>query len=281
MTSDDTGEGRAVESPVSPRLLKLPNGLSIHYQNRNEALYVYKEVFEDQVYLKNGISIEDGDCILDVGANIGMFSMFVQRLRNGCQVHAFEPSPEICEILTANVAPFSPNVKVHRCGLANAEKEAVFTFYPKYSILSGFYTDEASERDMLRSAIKNQFGDRFQDSSGLEERHLDSLVDEMLARKTQYVCQLLPLSTIIEKSGIHTIDLLKVDAEKSELEVLSGICESDWKRIRQIVIEVHETGNGQLSEIVSLIKRNGFQVVVEAERQFNDSQIVNLYCIKI
>ena len=129
---------------------KLPNGLSIRYQNRTEALYVYKEVFEDQVYLKHGIKIEDGDCIFDVGANIGLFTLFVQSARKGCQVHAFEPSPELCEILRANVAAFGPNVTIHECGLSDVEKEAVFTFYPKYTILSGFYADATGETEVLR-----------------------------------------------------------------------------------------------------------------------------------
>jgi len=260
----------------APRWHKLPNGLSIQYQNKSEALYVYKEVFEDQIYLRHGIAIKDGDCIFDVGANIGLFTMFVQSIRIGCAIHAFEPSPELCGILTANVGTFS-NVTIHQFGLSDTEKEAVFTFYPNYSILSGFYADEAREREMLRMAIRNQFCGRFRSGGRLEDRHLDSLVEEMLAQKTEYTCRLQTISTIIEKECIRVIDLLKVDVEKSELDVLRGIRDRDWGLIRQIVIEVHEAEGDTVQWILSLLEEKGFRITLDAERQLKDSRIVNLY----
>ena len=39
---------------------------------------IYKEVFEDEVYLKHGITLEDGAVVFDVGANIGLFTLFAQ-----------------------------------------------------------------------------------------------------------------------------------------------------------------------------------------------------------
>ena len=42
--------------------------------------------------------------LLDVGANLGCFSLTLARLRPSCIVHAFEPSPETLLRLKANVA---------------------------------------------------------------------------------------------------------------------------------------------------------------------------------
>ncbi|MGH8689267.1 MAG: polyketide synthase dehydratase domain-containing protein, partial [Burkholderiales bacterium] len=61
----------------------LPNGLEIVHLNRYETDYLYQEVFEDQSYLKHGIALPDGATVLDIGANIGLFSLFVlSRCRN-------------------------------------------------------------------------------------------------------------------------------------------------------------------------------------------------------
>ncbi len=42
--------------------------------------------------------------LLDVGANIGCFALTLARLRPGCTIHAFEPSPHTRERLEANLA---------------------------------------------------------------------------------------------------------------------------------------------------------------------------------
>ena len=39
----------------------LPNGLEIVHLNQYETDYVYKEIFEDQCYLRHGIRLRDGD----------------------------------------------------------------------------------------------------------------------------------------------------------------------------------------------------------------------------
>jgi hypothetical protein len=36
------------------------------------------------------------------------------------------------------------------------------------------------------------------------------------------------------RGKIERIDLLKLDAEKRELDILEGVAENDWEKIRQI-----------------------------------------------
>lgn len=56
--------------------LRLPNELEVAYVSREDVLFLYKEIFEDKAYLKHGLTIREGDVVIDVGANIGMFSIF-------------------------------------------------------------------------------------------------------------------------------------------------------------------------------------------------------------
>ena len=53
----------------------LPNGLEIVHLNRYETDYLYQEIFEDQCYLRHGIRLRDGATVVDIGANIGLFSL--------------------------------------------------------------------------------------------------------------------------------------------------------------------------------------------------------------
>ena len=63
------------------------------------------------------------------------------------------------------------------------------------------------------------------------------------------------LSTVsdqMRRFGIDRIALLKIDVERSELNVLKGIREDDWGRIDRIIAEVHDT-HGRLDAIVALL----------------------------
>jgi hypothetical protein len=52
--------------------------------------------------------------------------------------------------------------------------------------------------------------------------------------------------------AFRRVDLLKIDVERAELEVLNGIEQSDWSKIKQVVMEVHDTDK-RLEKVVSAI----------------------------
>ena len=80
--------------------LTLPNGMEIAYLDKLTAIYCYNEIFKDAIYLDKGISIKDGDVIFDVGANIGLFSKYVDSKINNAMIYAFEPVPPIFKALS-------------------------------------------------------------------------------------------------------------------------------------------------------------------------------------
>ena len=47
----------------------------IVHLNKNETDFLYREIFEQQSYFQNGITLNEGDCIFDVGANIDLFTL--------------------------------------------------------------------------------------------------------------------------------------------------------------------------------------------------------------
>ena len=80
---------------------------------------------------------------------------------------------------------------------------------------------------------------------------------------------------------LKKVDLLKVDVERAELAVLRGISDSDWPKIRQIVIEVHDI-DGRLAEVKRLLTVDaGFQVTaVEQDRNLKGSTLYNIYATR-
>ena len=66
---------RHISVQATQRML-LPNGKEISVINKDEVAFLYKEIFEDKSYLQHGIDLKPGDTVLDVGANIGLFSLF-------------------------------------------------------------------------------------------------------------------------------------------------------------------------------------------------------------
>ena len=58
--------------------VELPNGWEVHASSRSEVSFLYHEIFEEQSYLQHGITVQDGDVIVDVGANIGAGQLLKQ-----------------------------------------------------------------------------------------------------------------------------------------------------------------------------------------------------------
>ncbi|MEP6809604.1 MAG: polyketide synthase dehydratase domain-containing protein, partial [Chthoniobacterales bacterium] len=82
---------------TKPRRM-LPNGLEVAHLNRHETDYLYQEIFEDQSYLRHDIQFADGDTVVDIGANIGLFSLFVLSRCENPEIFAYEPSPRVFDL---------------------------------------------------------------------------------------------------------------------------------------------------------------------------------------
>jgi FkbH-like protein/FkbM family methyltransferase len=258
-----------------PRHL-LPGGLEIAHLTTYETEFLYDEIFTEQIYLKHGIKLLDGDCVVDVGANIGLFTLFVQqRCRDAC-VYAFEPSPLAFQALKLNTSLYCSNVKIFNCGLSGRDGEAPFTFYRKSSVFSGYHADAQADRAALKTIVRNML----RKHSAAESVGFQDLSDEMLAGRLEsetFICPVKKLSTLIREEQLERIDLLKIDAEKSELGILRGLQDEDWKLIRQLVVEVHTNAGTSLEEITSLLEEKGFALDVEEGELLQDSGFYNIY----
>ncbi|WP_157643740.1 isochorismatase family protein [Burkholderia ubonensis] len=254
---------------------RLPNGMEIAHLKAYESRYLYNEIFVEQTYLKNGIELHDGDIVFDIGANIGMFSLFVSRHCNGACIYAFEPSPVTFRALRANLERYAPGATAIEAGVAEADRDATFTFYPQSSVFSGFHADDA-DRAALRAIVSNELAAderlRGRDVSG----YVEALLEHRFEQQT-YDCKLRSLSSVIRELGIERIDLLKIDAEKCEEAIFDGIDAHDWAKVRQIVVEVHGHAAPARERICATLEANGFDIALVEEQMLRESGFCNIY----
>jgi amino acid adenylation domain-containing protein/FkbM family methyltransferase len=274
LREDVPGEPRLVgyvvrAAPLADDLCELPGGLRIACVNRNEAEVVYREIFTDGSYLRHGVELSDGACIVDVGANIGLFTLYVKERFPTSRVLAFEPIPAIFEKLQTNVSLYGLDVELFPCALGERSGSAPFTFYSGWSAMSGRYADAEDEQSVTRTILSHD---------GLGASEIEDLTVGRFAGEV-VLCRVETLSEILRQNRVEWIDLLKIDVEKSELDVLSGIADEDWRRIGQIVIEVHDK-DGRLETIRSLLAGKGFSVALEQDAFLTGTPIWNLYCVR-
>ncbi|MFJ9033472.1 FkbM family methyltransferase [Streptomyces sp. NPDC102274] len=255
----------------------LPNGLTVSHQNEAETRHFYEDIFDHRTYAKNGISLPDGATVLDVGGNIGLFTLFAHYEAKDVRVFTFEPAPPMFELLSRNVAEHGVNATLFNIGLSDTEAEANLTFYPRSSGMSSFHPDEEEEKHNLRTIIANQ------QKAGADEEvaeliSSDELIDVRF-EAIDFTATLRPLSAVIREQGIERIDLIKIDVQKSERQVIDGIADEDWPKIQQMVLEAHDA-DGEVGRLVALLESRGFTARAEQDELYVGTDIHNIYAVR-
>lgn len=129
-----------------------------------------------------------GAVVVDVGANIGLYTLHAARAVGlAGQVHAFEPTPAVHDLLAENVQVNghreSGVVRLHRLALADEDGEANFAVYGDNNGHNSLYP-KSGDDDLLRVPV----------------RRLDDVLGDEVA-----------------------LDVVKVDVEGAELRVLAGM----------------------------------------------------------
>ena len=182
-----------------------------------------------EIFLRKDYGVvPDGAVVLDLGANIGAFTIYATATARGVRVYAYEPLPGFCKMLQENVRLNGQNESVHifNCAVAAAEGEREL----------GWGGDAFFFPTLLPSA------------SG-ENR------ENILVRTTT-------LAQILESNHLVRVDFLKMDCEGAEYEILYGTPSSILRRISQIRMEYHnlDTGERNAHRLEQFLARNGYAV---------------------
>jgi FkbM family methyltransferase len=223
------------------KLVELGPGFQVYASSAIEARFIYEEIFQEGGYEDVGLPAQP--FVLDVGANIGMFVVYIKTKYPDAEVVAFEPAPASVELLHRNIALHGLNeVVVHQIALgAAAERDVPFTYYP---MIPGNSTRYPEIKELQKTNMAKTFAVK---------------VVERMHRGEQLAVAVERLSSYLDPA--RPVDLLKIDAEGAEGDVLLGIDPEHWPLIRQVVIEVQDLDD-RLASVCAVLTNYGLQPAV-------------------
>jgi FkbM family methyltransferase len=270
------------------KTFQLPNGMTVYSFQPGETEFLYDEVWKDNTYISNGLRLKPGDTVFDVGANIGMFSLYCGHVTGGdLNLFSFEPMPVIHDICNANLAKFvaSEGGRVHclQRGVSSEPADAVFDFHKNFSLWSTArpeFNDRRKER-LFRDLPAMTEG--FKSTGRME--WLFRLIPQsvigclakiflgVLSQSEKVPCKLITLSSVIADHHVKQIDLLKIDVEGCEELVLDGIKERDWSKIKQITLEVEDFA--AVERVSARLKKRGFTVHSQSSERIANPDVTS------
>ena len=175
------------------------------------------DIYEELV-ISGALEASGSQTIVDIGANVGQFSAAVKLLCPKSSVIAFEPDPDVFELLQNNLACL-PSVQV-RCLALGSTSVQLPLYRHKMSIFSS-----------LRPTIPVY--------------DMDNTVDVEVWR----------LDDVFSSDNMN-IDLLKIDVEGFELEVLVGAVKT-LANTRYLLVEIglERECDGINLDVLSLVKQ--------------------------
>jgi FkbM family methyltransferase len=257
----------------------LPGIGEITHLHDYETEYLHEEIFVRQAYTRHGVALHPGDTVLDVGANIGMFTLFAHQQCPNVQVFAFEPGPAAFAALAENALRHCPGSRVFNYGISDQDGVAPFTFYVNSTVFSSFVADPRRDSNTIRTIVENVLHSRVPIGSIDLRPIVDRLLRDRLVASV-HQCATRTLSTVVREIGIDRIDLLKIDTEGSEVQVLQGLEDKHWDRIGQVVVEVHDRAEDR-AMVVSLLEDRGFRVTVdEQEHLLRGTPLASIFALR-
>jgi FkbM family methyltransferase len=189
----------------------------------NSEILLYGEIYDQGVYdrLADFIPVR-GSAVVDVGANVGMFS--VLQARRGARVYAFEPNGDCYRRLSKAVVRngLTGEVSVFNYAVGRATGMGAMRVPADLTVMGSVVPLEAAEP-----------GDR----AGVRITCLDRMLPAL---------------------GVDHVDLLKVDTEGAEVDVLVG-ADAVLGATDRVILEYH---SGELHREASrLLTEHGLQEV--------------------
>ncbi|HEY9903027.1 MAG TPA: FkbM family methyltransferase [Candidatus Sericytochromatia bacterium] len=187
---------------------KLLNGKSIVHPLKGGLVEAILENWFEKSYFPNGFYVpKSEDVIVDIGANIGLFTIQAAQINPKARIAAFEPFPENFECLSRNAINLGlKNVTLHTYAVSSHYEQGLIV--------------ETGDRSLDHQLIKQS--EKTSDMSNCTP------VD------------VIPLEGIFELMKVNTISLLKVDIEGAEHDVFESTSEKTLKRIDRIALEYHD-----------------------------------------
>ena len=149
-------------APSSSGLIEDGEGLTFQHLGRAEAEFLYQEIFVRRAYFQSGVSLPatGQPTVVDVGANIGLFSLACHRANPRCRLVAVEPAPAAFAVLERNLSHVPGATCVRQALADSAAARGELTVYPGATAESSRHPRErAMQRARLQVPVANPHPD--------------------------------------------------------------------------------------------------------------------------
>jgi 31-O-methyltransferase len=245
--------------------MRLPNGLQVMQLNPGETSLQYRNIFVNREYGKHGIRLEPSSVIFDIGANIGIASLYFHAECPDARIFAFEPAAPLFEALRANIAQCGSGARAFCRAVGARPGTAMLTIYPDTTAMSSIYADPLEDQAVTRQFLANS-GFAGADIEDMVAGRYDSIAQE---------CEVTTVSMLLAELRLDRLDLLKINVEKAESDVMAGIIAGDWPKVRQLVMQVHDI-DGRLAKVRSDLTKRGYDVFVRQDPLLRGTEIYDL-----
>lgn len=213
-------------SPIPERLIELRSGLSIHLSEHPHDIITVFVIFVRKDYG----DIHPHGSVIDIGANIGVFSLYAAHCGKAERVFAYEPNSESFGYLLKNVR-------------ANRLESIIFPYR-----LAVTDTPEATVRFPKQSSMYNAI---IEDSDNGDFEVVGTTSMEVML------------------SEIAQVDLLKLDCEGAEYDILMKSNRAVFDKISAIRLEYHYGREDEISAFLGRFGFNRCRYSPDSERTGN------------
>ena len=211
----------------------LHNGISLNFVTPT-ALTKYRAVTFASKEPETLLWIEEfpeGSVLMDVGANVGIFSIYAALARN-CKVYAIEPSLLNLDILLRNIVNNRVSKLVTVIPLALSDADAVQTMF-------------MSQQGFTWGGAHNSMGKNI----GQDGQPLNAPIESSQLSIT--------IDSLISLFQLDEAKYVKIDVDGLELLVLKG-AKNALRKVNSILIEVDTLHPGQDRAVTSVLSGLGF-----------------------
>ena len=200
-------------------------GRKIIFDERDEAdRSIAAEIFKFREYRIAENVIRQAKIIIDVGAHIGLFSLYCHAINPLAKIFALEPEPNNIKRLTKTLALNTVlSAKILPVALAGKTGKGRLILTPD------------SHNHYLGTA--------------------DALEEGIIVKT-------LTLSALKKQEKLKQIDLLKMDIEGGEYDIFENLSATDYLGIKYIILEYHEDKERRRKDLEKILRENGFGVQV-------------------
>jgi FkbM family methyltransferase len=200
-----------------------PSEKRIHFRNGKELIlsgHRLDIVVLFQVFCEKVYPTDPDTVVLDIGGNIGLFAVYAA-LSGARKVYAFEPNREAYRHMLENISRNGLQTVIVPHNYAVTSKSDEVVAIPKGASPQNRITYGPASNDEYESV--------------------------------HTIC----VDDIVEQEGISCVHLLKMDCEGSEYDILAGMSDATFSKIRRIIVEYHDDEAGQIYED---LKQHGFKL---------------------